>query len=85
MSALLTGSWIDVAGFEIGPDGGHEVVGVAAAEAAVDALALLQFGVGHLHHADWSRLGTIAAEAAEGDQDRRASGVRDAPFIPIRR
>jgi len=27
---------------------GHEVVGVAAGEAAVDALTLLQIGVGHL-------------------------------------
>ena len=53
-SALLTGSGIDIAGFEVRSDRRHEVHGVAAAEAAVHALALPQHGVGDLRPSNWS-------------------------------
>ena len=78
-SALLTGQRIDIAGFEVRPDRGHEVHGVAAAETAMHALALPQHGVGDLRPSSWSAPRSLLDIGAEIDDDRRASASPPCP------
>ncbi len=75
---------VDIAGFEVRSDGGHEVHGVAAAEAAMHALALAQHGVCDLHRAVGRRLAAIAGIGAEVDDDRRRRRRRLAAQIDAR-
>ena len=72
--------FIDEVVLKLGPDRRHEVHGVGAAEAAMHALALLQYGIGNVHGAHY-RLPAVGREGAEIDHDRRSRRARHALHI----